>query len=182
MVWVMGFSLAMIPILMYPILKKQNEVLAIGYVVFRGAIETVTYIAIGVCMLSFLNLSQNYVKTEVLNSSDYQNTGAIILRIRALFSTTTILVFSLGGLIFYVSLFQSKLIPRWLSIWGFVAIVLHLATGLLILFGLQSETSTSNTAMNFPIFLQEMVMAVWFIVKGFNANEVNLLIEKQEND
>ena len=169
LVWLMGFSLALVPLFMYPIFEKQNKILAIGYVVFRGAIETVTYIAIGVCMLLPLYLSQHYAKAEILNLSNFQNIGIIILKVRELISLSTIFVFSVGGLMFYALLFQSKLIPRWLSIWGLIAIVLHLATGLLIQFGLQSETSTSNTTMNFPIFLQEMVMAVWLILKGFNV-------------
>lgn len=167
-IWLMGFSLAFVPLFMYPIFKKENDVLAIGYVVFRGAIETVTYILTGVCMLLLLNLSQEYINTEVPNQLNYQNLGTAILKVRELFTLSSIFVFSLGGLMFYVLLFQSKLIPRWLSIWGVIAIVLHLATGLLILFSLQSETSTLNTIMNFPIFLQEMVMAVWLILKGFN--------------
>ena len=167
-VLIMGFSLAMVSVIMYPILKKQDEVLAIGYVIFRGAIETVTYIGIGVCMLLLLNLSQDYAKRGVLNPSNFQNLGAVLLKAREIISLSTIFVFSLGALMFYWLLFQSKLIPRWLSIWGLIAIALHFATGFLMLFKLQLETSTLNTIMNFPIFLQEMVMAVWLIVKGFN--------------
>ncbi|MES2733054.1 MAG: DUF4386 domain-containing protein [Bacteroidota bacterium] len=178
-VWLMGFSLALIPLFMYPIFKKHNEVLAIGYVIFRGALEMVTYIAIGICMLLLLNLSQDYVKAGVSNPSNYQNLGSILLKARELSSLSTIFVFGLGALMFYLLLFQSKLIPRWLSIWGLIAIALHIATGLLIMFKLQSETSTLNTIMNFPIFLQEMVMAVWLIVKGFNSNEINSLPEKE---
>ena len=174
-VLIMGFSLAMVPVMLYPIFKKHNEILALGYVVLRSVLETVTYIAIGVCMLLLLNLSQDYVKAEVLNPSNYQNLGAILLKARELGSLSTIFIFGLGALMFYVLLFQSKLIPRWLSIWGFIAIALHLGTGLLIMFGLQSETSALNTIMNFPIFLQEMVMAVWLIVKGFNSNVINLI-------
>lgn len=170
LIWLMGFSLAMISLIMYPILKKYNEILATGYVVFRGAVETITYLAIGICMLSFLNLSQNFVKEAVIIPSNYQNIGFIIMDIGSLISITTIFVFSLGALMFYLVLFQSKLIPRWLSIWGLVAIILHLVTGFLILFGLQLESSTIKIAMNFPIFLQEMVMAIWLIVKGFNIN------------
>jgi Domain of unknown function (DUF4386) len=78
------------------------------------------------------------------------------------------IVFSLGALMLYYVFYQSKLIPRWISGWGVFAILLHLATCFLILFRLQSAFSTANLAMNFPIFLQEMVMAVWLIVKGFN--------------
>jgi hypothetical protein len=84
----------------------------------------------------------------------------------------TIFVFSLGALIFYYLLYTSKLIPRWIPVWGFIAITLHFATGLSIMFGLQSEFSVWNTVMNLPIFLQEMVMAVWLIVKGFNPSAI----------
>ena len=68
----------------------------------------------------------------------------------------------------YTVFYQSRLIPRWLSIWGLVAIVLHLTTAFLIMFHLAPTLSPVIGAINFPIFLQEMVMAVWLIVKGFN--------------
>ena len=44
-VLLMGLALAMVPVVMFPILKKHNQALALGYVVFRGALETTTYIA-----------------------------------------------------------------------------------------------------------------------------------------
>jgi hypothetical protein len=87
-------------------------------------------------------------------------------------------VFSLGALIFYYLLYRSNLIPRWISVWGFIAIALHLATGFLIVFGLQTAFGTSNLMMNFPIFLQEMVMAVWLIAKGFNQAAITSLSAK----
>jgi hypothetical protein len=77
-------------------------------------------------------------------------------------------VFSLGALMLYYVFWRSKLIPRWISGWGFVAIILHLATNLLIIFSVISSASTVTTVMNLPIGVQEMVMAVWLIVKGFN--------------
>jgi len=169
---IMGFSLALIPVILYPIFKKHNEVLALGYVVFRGVLETVTYIAIGISMLLLLQLGQEYVRAGSPVASNFQTLGILLLKARELCSLNTTFVFGIGALMFYLLLYQSKLIPRWLSIWGFIAITLHLATGLLILFDLQSETSTSNTIMNFPIFLQELVMAVWLIVKGFNPDVI----------
>ena len=90
-----------------------------------------------------------------------------------------VIVFGLGALMLYYMFYQSKLIPRWISVWGFVAIILHLATGFLIIFRLQSPFSTINTVMNFPIFLQEMVMAVWLIVKGFNPSAIAYGAAKQ---
>jgi hypothetical protein len=57
-VLIMGFSLAFIPIVLYPILKRQNNVMALGYVIFRGAIETITYIGIFICMSAILNIGK----------------------------------------------------------------------------------------------------------------------------
>lgn len=166
----MGFALAMVPIVMFPILKKQNEVLALGYVVFRGAIETVTYFVFAISTLLLIPLSQAYVNAGAAESAYFETMGALLQDTAHL--PLTVFAFSLGALMLYTLLYQSKLVPRWLSIWGLIAIILHLATGLLLVFGLQTEMSGLNTAMNFPIFLQEMVMAVWLIVKGFNLTSL----------
>jgi hypothetical protein len=69
---------------------------------------------------------------------------------------------------YYYLFFQSRLIPRWLSGFGIVAISLMMAACLLSLFS--GNRITSYTRLVFPIFLQEMVFAVWLIVKGFNPS------------
>src|SRR5665648_496354 len=169
-VLVMGFVLAMFPFIIFPIFKKHNEALAIGYVVFRGALETITYITTVISWLLLLTLSQEYAKAVSPDTSYFQIFGTLLQRVSQL--PMTVFVFGLGALMFYYLLYQSKLIPRWLSVWGIIAIILHLITGFLILFGVQSGFSTSDFIMNFPIFLQEMVMAVWLIVKGFNPSAI----------
>jgi hypothetical protein len=169
-VLVMGFVLAMVPVIMFSIFKKHNEALAIGYVVFRGALETITCITTVISWLLLLTLSQEYVKAVSPDTSYFQIFGTLLQRVAQL--PMGDFVFGLGALIFYYLLYQSKLIPRWLSVWGIIAIILSLITGVLILFGLQSDFSASNFIMNFPIFLQEMVMAVWLIVKGFNPSAI----------
>ena len=173
---VMGFALAMVPVMMFPIFRKQNETLALGYVVFRGALETFTSIFIAICWLLLLPLSQEFVKAGAPNASHFQTLGALLLAAAEL--PMPVFAFSLGALIFYSLLYKSNLIPRWLSVWGLIAIALHLATGLLVMFGFQTTLSGLNTVMNFPIFLQEMVMAVWLIVKGFNQSAIASLSAK----
>ncbi|MEM7738334.1 MAG: DUF4386 family protein, partial [Deinococcota bacterium] len=74
------------------------------------------------------------------------------------------------ALIFYSLLFQTKLVPRWLSGWGLIAISLHVMAGVLSMFAVIAEFSTVHNIMNLPIFLQEMVLAVWLIVRGFNPS------------
>jgi hypothetical protein len=168
----MGLALALVPVMLFPIFKKYNEAIALGYVVFRGALETVTYIAMVITWLFLLILSQEYVKAGAPDASYFQTLGTLLLKGNELISTVLIIVFSLGALMLYYLFYRSKLIPRWISVWGFIAILLHLVTGFLILFHLMSPFSTINTIMNLPIFLQEMVMAVWLIVKGFDSPAV----------
>lgn len=171
-VLLMGFSLAMVPVLLFPILKKQHEALALGYIVFRGALETVTYIALVICWLFLMVLSREYVAAGAPADSYFQTLGALLRGGYASINTILIIVFSLGALMLYGMFYQSRLIPRWISVWGFIAIILHFTTAFLLIFHIvDSDTAPVLLVMNFPIFLQEMVMAVWLIAKGFNSPE-----------
>jgi hypothetical protein len=168
----MGFALAMVPVVLFPILKKQNETLALGYVVFRGALETFTYIASVIAWLFLILVSQEYAAAGAPQASWFQTLGEVLLKGSDSITTILVFVFGLGALILYYLFYRSQLIPRWISVWGFIAILLHLTTGFLIMFDITSSTSMVTTIMNLPIFLQEMVMAVWLIVKGFNLSAI----------
>jgi hypothetical protein len=83
----------------------------------------------------------------------------------------TAIVFPLGAMMLYAVFYQSKLIPRWLSVWGLIGVTLHLfVTGLAGMFGLTNSMSTVQSVLALPIFLQELVMAIWLILKGFDAS------------
>lgn len=165
----MGLALAMVPVMMFPILRKHNEALALGYVVFRGGLEAVTYLAIATSWLLLVPLSQMYVQAGVLDASNIQALSALLLEAKEIGSILTI-VFCLGALIFNYLLYRTKLVPRWLSGWGLVAIVPYLTAGLLAMLGLIDALSPIYAILNLPLALQEMVLAVWLIVKGFNSS------------
>jgi hypothetical protein len=79
-----------------------------------------------------------------------------------------VLTFGLGALMYYWVLYQSRLVPRWLSAWGLVGITLVLVAGLLVMFRVAGPLSTTQVVLALPIGVQEMVLAVWLIAKGFN--------------
>jgi hypothetical protein len=158
---IMGISLALVPVIIYPIVKKYNEALALGYVVFRGALETFTYIATAIWLLLVV-LSKEYVITASSDSNSFENMINLLSVSGEQIHSFTMIIFSLGALMFYYLLYQSKLVPKWLSGWGFIASIIYLATGVFALFG------PINTILLMPLGLQEMVMAVWLIIKGFN--------------
>lgn len=171
-VLMMGLALALVPVMMFPILKKHHEGLAVGYVVFRGALETVSYIAMAISWLLLITLSQEYVKAGTPDVSYYQTLGALVLRGHDSIRSILEIVFPLGALMFYYVLYQSKLIPQWISGWGLVAALLWLAVGLLGVFHLITPMSTIQVVLSLPIGLQEMALAVWLIVKGFNLSPI----------
>ncbi len=172
LVLIMGLALAMVPVMMFPILKKHHEVFALGYVVFRGALETVTYFVNVIGLLLLIRLSKEYGQAGVPDVSYFQNLGTLLRETDFQSSPLLKIVFSLGALMLYYVLYQSQLIPRWLSGWGGIGAALHLASGVFVMFGWLTEFPVLGIFWDLPIALQEMVMAVWLIVKGFNSSAI----------
>jgi hypothetical protein len=162
----MGLVLAMVPVMLFPIFRKYNEALALGAVVFRGALEAVLYIAIVISWLLLLMVSQEYAKAGTADASIFQTLGILLRNASDQIGYLLDIVFSLGALMIYYLFYQSKLIPRWLSVWGLVGAMLYLASGLFAMFSLDFGI------LEAPLVLQEMVLAVWLIVKGFNFSPI----------
>jgi hypothetical protein len=170
----MGLALAMIPVMLFPILKRYNEALAVGYVVFRGGLEAVTYLALVIGWLSLPLIGREYMKASAMDASSFQALGDFVLGAHDQIGHVLTIVFILGALMFYSLLFRSKLVPRWLSGWGLLAAVPYLVSGVLGLFTLVSPLSTAQMILVLPLAVQEMVLAIWLIVKGFNPSSINV--------
>jgi len=153
LVLLMGFALAMVPVVFWPIGKKYNETLAMGYVVFRGALETVTYIVGALGWLMLIALSQE--------SGSGPLAGFVRTSEGLIWDQLIAIPFVLGALMFYYLLYQSGLLPRWLSIWGLVGAALYIVAPVADMLGL------SIGFLMAPLAVQEMVMAVWLIARGF---------------
>jgi len=160
----MGFALALVPVVMYPVFRRFNQVLAMGYVVFRGALETVTYLATATTWLLLLALSQDYLKAGSPAAPQFGTLGGLLLKAQGSIATEmTAIVFCLGALMFAYLFYQSRLIPRWLSIWGLAGAGLYLVVPILSLFGYSAGILMA------PLAVQEVVLAVWLIARGFDS-------------
>jgi hypothetical protein len=80
-----------------------------------------------------------------------------------------VLAFYIGGTLYYLVFYRSRLIPRWLSVWGLVGTTLGALGALLVLFRVVDTLSGVQVALNVPIGVQEIVLAVWLIWKGFRV-------------
>ncbi len=122
--------------------------------------------------LLLIILSQEYINAGAPDAAYYHTLGTILQEADDLMNIVLQIVFSAGGLMFYYLLYQSKLIPRWLSGWGLIGSLPYLAWGILALFGLDLGI------LMLPLALLEMVLAIWLIVKGFNPSAITSLNTK----
>ncbi len=157
--------------MLFPILRRHIESLAMGYVVLR-IFENVFYVVGALVLLTILTVSQKYV-SGVVDASYYQALGTLLLALREWSGLIGTLLFAgLASMTLNYVLYQSKLIPRWLSLWGFIGAALIVLVGLLGILGLGMGLTSPYALLAIPIAVQEMVFAVWLIVKGFNPSVI----------
>lgn len=168
--FIMAAGCASITLPMYPILKKQNEGLALGAVGFR-LIEGAIFMVGVVGVLSLVTVSRAFVQAGAPEASHFQLIGKLLIAGYTISHVVVpgVFAFSIGALMYYYIFYRSKLVPRWLSVWGFIGIILGIANGLLDMFG-GIPNETISMLLDLPIFVNEMVLAVWLIFKGFNSS------------
>ncbi len=158
-----------IPFMMFPIFRKHNEALALGYSVFR-VVESVTLIVGNIILLSILTLSQEFVSAGASEASSFLTAGSLIMAIRDWSILLGVnIIFPIGAVIFNLYLYQAKLVPRWLSGWGFIGAIMLIGRGV----GLLAISDFDQFVfLTLPIWVQEMAFALWLIVKGFNPSAI----------
>jgi hypothetical protein len=166
LVLVMGLSLAFVPVVLFPVLRRVDEVLAIGYLIVRGAVETVCYVVLAIGWLALAPLGEVMSVGPGTASPAGVRLGSLVIDSDATSGVLT-LVFCLGAVMFYVLLYRSRIVPRWIVWWGFVAIPLYVAADLLAMYAVIGVDSTGQNLLFIPLAVQEMVLAVWMIARGF---------------
>jgi hypothetical protein len=174
LILVMGLPLSMIPAMLYPIFKQYNEPLAIGAILFRGVLEAVTYVAMTLVMLSLLSVSQAYIQTGTTAVSIYQTASSLLINANQWIEQLLAIFFTIGAMMIYYLCYRMRLVPRWLSGWGFVGAVLYFFAPFISMLGPQHLALSLDSKLFLlmaPLALQEMVFAIWLIVKGFNPQK-----------
>jgi hypothetical protein len=153
-----------IAIAMYPVLRRHGEAMALGSVGFR-LIEGTFYLGIVVCLLILVTIGE-----EAVSSGDpaaFAGPAALVLAAKEALGQVGVLAFALGATMYYWLFFRSRLIPRWLSAWGILAIASLVISMVLAISGVIEPMSQPQILLAAPIGVQEMVLAGWLIAKGF---------------
>lgn len=162
-------AIPLIPVVLYPILRKHNEALALGYFGFRF-LEAVLFVLVQINTLIVISFSQSYLSSGRADAASWQNLGSAFQSWNLWAFYFYIFFFTIGGLLFYSALYQSELVPRFISVWGLIAAALLLVGTVLEIVEALSGIPAGVRELVYaaPIALNEMVLAVWLIVKGFN--------------
>jgi len=172
----MGISLVAMTIFLYPILRKDSKELAMGMVLFRGALEGIWYFMSTLGFLTLVALGNEYIATGA-DSAALQSMGNVLYQFQHGLAAVGPIFFLIGATCLYLSFYRTRLIPRWLSVWGLIGVVCSLASALLSFFHVDTGY---GLYLEIVIAPQEMVMAIWLIVKGFNPSAIAALFAKRD--
>ena len=151
---------------LYPVLRQVDEVLATGYLIIRGAVETTTYVIVAIAWLTLVPLAETLSAGSGTASPAGVRLGTLVIESDGA-SIIMSLVFCLGATLFYALLFRSRIVPRWITVWGLMGIPLYVAAYLLAMYGTVGINSAAVNLLSMPLAVQEMVLAVWMIARGF---------------
>jgi len=163
-------AIVAIPIVLFPILRLHSETGALIYVAARFA-EGLLFLFGGIFTLALIPLA--FATTEK------GDVFAVIDEL-SLYSYTlgTMVVFGFSAIVLAVLFYQTRLVPRWLSVWKGIGAVLLVAQGVLVLY--DSITPLMEQILYLPIAVNEMVLALWLIVKGFSPEALIALRSKAD--
>lgn len=164
---IMGTACVSIGISLYPVLKRQSEGLAVAVLGLR-IVEGAVVIASAVGFFALVAVSQEFVRAGSLPDSLYKSAGAAIKAMNDWASNMYGLPFGIAAIIYYAIFYKTRLVPRWLAVWGLAGIVLMLVSVISGLLSLMDPSSPVLFLLNMPILMQELVLALWLIIKGFD--------------
>jgi len=157
------------PLSLYPVLKKYNERMAIACVGFRLLEAGIIIIGI-LSLLTIVTLNHEFAKEIQPNTVSYLLVGKSLV---ALHNWTFLfgpnLLLGPSTLMTAYLLYTSRLVPRFISILGLAGGPLVFSCAILVVFGAFPQVSVWGGLLAIPVFLYEMSLAIWLLVKGFNS-------------
>ena len=153
-----------ITVILLPIFKQYK---GLSYLYFGFSIIAFAIILIdNAIILSILTLSQENVKAEASTTGYLESLGTVLYQTRWWTHYTTLLISGLPLFMFYYLFFLSNLIPRFISVWGLIGVLMLFTEVLLSFFG-----QGIGMILFLPLGLVQIIMVVWLLIKGFNTDK-----------
>jgi hypothetical protein len=165
---------------MFPLLRQYNETIALWHVCFRFLEAIIITIGV-ISVLSLLTLSQEFVAAGAPDPSSFHSSGIILQAIHDwTFMLGPLFMLGINTVMYSYIFYKTKLVPRFISILGMTGASCVFICSLFVMFGVFPQISFWGAVLAVPVAANEMILAVWLIVKGFNGNAIASLTVKSK--
>ncbi|MEW8987618.1 MAG: DUF4386 domain-containing protein, partial [Bacillus sp. (in: firmicutes)] len=165
---------------MFPILRRFNETIALWHVCFRFLEAIVITIGV-ISVLSLLTLSREFIAAGAPDAAAFQTSGTVL---KAIHEWTFMLgpnfMLGINTMMYSYIFYKTKLVPRFIPILGMTGAALVFVCALLVMFGVIEQVSVWGGLLALPVAANEMILAVWLIMKGFNSSVLASLFSKKD--
>jgi hypothetical protein len=156
-------------VVLYPVLKKQNEAIALGFVGSR-VLEAGTIFADVVCLMTIVTLRRAGA------GADAPGIGQTLVAMYGLFRLGQNLMPAVNDILLGTLLYPSRLVPRLLPLLGLIGSPLLIANTIVFMFGITSGPLYVLTAIGvIPVALFEFSLGIWLTFKGFDPSAIDSL-------
>jgi hypothetical protein len=154
---------------LFPVVKRQNEGLALGFVMSRMLEGAVVLIGV-VSLLAIVTLRQN---PSGADPATLLATGHSLVAVRDwTFLLGPGLMPAFNALLLGTLMYRSRLVPRLIPLTGLIGAPLLLAADLATLFGHNSQTSAASFFLTLPVAAWELAIGLYMTIKGFRPSPI----------
>jgi Domain of unknown function (DUF4386) len=166
-------------VVLYPVVKRQNEIVALAYVASR-VIESATIMVGIVSVLSVMTLRHDFAGTAGADTASLVTAARSLVAVHDwafLLGPGTFAGFGNGILLGYL-MYTSGLVPRRMTLLGLIGGPLVIAAMVCVLFGVFKAGSTWQAIATIPEFFWELSLGIYLIVKGFKPSPITSVSER----
>lgn len=157
---------------LFPVVKRQNEGVALGFVAARVLEAGVIVVGI-VSLLSVVTLRQNLAGAAGTDAASLVTTGKALVAIHDwTFLLGPGLMPGVNALLLGYLMYRSRLVPRVIPVLGLIGAPLLLASATATMLGIYPQVSVWSAIATIPIFAWEPSLGVWLVVKGFKPSAI----------
>jgi hypothetical protein len=166
-------------VVLYPLIKRQNQIVSVGYVAARVVESTI--IAVGIIsLLSIVTLRQDFAGAAGADAASLVTVGSGLV---AFHDWTFLLgpgfLAPLGnGILLGYLMYRSGLVPRGMALLGLIGGPLLIASFVAVLFGVYEQVSLPSAIATIPEFLWELSLGIYLVVRGFTPSPITAGYER----
>lgn len=159
-------------IVLFPVVKRQNESLALGFVASRILEAAVILVGV-VSLLAVVTLRQDLGASAGADTASLVTTGQALVAVR---DWTLLLgpglMAGVNAALLGTLMYRSRLVPRIIPTMGLIGAPILLVSCIATLFGVHDQFSPSALLLVLPVAAWELSLGVWLVVKGFKPSPI----------